>query len=38
MFYFRFLIVTGMFLVFSGTVLSQFPVHDNVEVKIDLLR
>lgn len=38
MFYYRFLLVAGMFLILSGTALHQLPQHDSVTMKIDLLR
>lgn len=38
MYYYRFLMVAGLFLILSGTVLNQLPQHEPVTMKIDLLR
>lgn len=38
MYYFRFLMVAGMFLMLSGAVVSYLPVHETGALKLDLLR
>lgn len=36
--YFRFLMVAGLFLVISGAALNNLPQHEEMAVKINLLR
>lgn len=38
MYYFRFLMVAGLFLVLSGAALNNFPQHEQMTMKINLLR
>ena len=38
MYYYRFLMVAGMFLILSGAAVNQLPQNEPVTMKFDLLR